>query len=66
MNSACEINANLKQGGLEIITIDMEVKWANEKGTAVLKNHVESVSYLVYDDYKDNYSMTPLSWTRNK
>ena len=50
-----EINANLKQGGLEII-IDMEVKWANEKGIAVLKNHVESVSYPLYDDYKDNSS----------
>ena len=32
----------------------MEAKWANGKGTAVLKNHVESVSYPVYDDYKDN------------
>ena len=40
---------------LEII-IDMEVKWENEKGIAVLKNHVESVSYPVYDDYKDNSS----------
>ena len=34
----------------------MEVKWANEKGIEVLKNHVESVSYPVYYDYKDNSS----------
>ena len=58
-----EINANLKQGGLEII-IGMEVKWVMlnvkkvkcEKGIVVLKNHVKSFSYLVYDDYKDSYS----------
>ena len=31
-------------------------KWANEIGIAVLKNHVESVSYPLYDDYKDNSS----------
>ena len=34
----------------------MEGKWENGKGIAVLKNHVESVSYPVYDDYKDNCS----------
>ena len=37
----------LKQGGLEI-SIHMELKWANEKGITVLKNHVESVSYPVF------------------
>ena len=45
----------LKQGRFEII-IDMEVKLATEKVIVVLKNHVESVSYPVYDDYKDNSS----------
>ena len=40
----------------QAILTALEVKWANEKGIAVLKNHVESVSYPLYDDYKDYYS----------
>ena len=29
---------------------------ANEKGIAVLKKHVESILYPVYEEYKDNSS----------